>query len=119
MKSKNTSISFYCFLASIVVFILANMMGKLYDETGFSIGIGNDYLGYSILASIFIIPLVGLIFWIKRRKKSLEIPFYCWKLISILDSGPLINGFNGLRLPTIVSRNKYSVCGRLPPTYLS
>ncbi|MED5100687.1 hypothetical protein [Niallia circulans] len=45
MKSKNTSISFYCFLASIVVFILANMMGKLYDETGFSIGIGNDYLG--------------------------------------------------------------------------
>ncbi|MEM5591404.1 hypothetical protein AAHH67_05960 [Niallia circulans] len=68
MKSKNTSISFYCFLASIVVFILANMMGKLYDETGFSIGIGNDYLGYSILASISIIPLVGLIFGLKGEK---------------------------------------------------
>lgn len=89
MKSKNTSISFYCFLASIVVFILANMMGKLYDETGFSIGIGNDYLGYSILASISIIPLVGLIFGLKGEKSRLKYLSIVGNLIVFLTVGLL------------------------------
>ena len=64
-------------------------MGKLYDETGFSIGIGNDYLGYSILASIFIIPLVGLIFGFKGEKSRLNYLSIVGNLLVCLTVGLL------------------------------
>ena len=53
MKSKNTSISFNCFLASIVVFIISYILGATYSETGFKISEGNGWVGYVLLAIIF------------------------------------------------------------------
>ncbi|NRG29473.1 MULTISPECIES: hypothetical protein [Bacillota] len=89
MKSKNTSISFYCFLASIVVFILGNIMGKIYYETGFTLGIGSGWLGYVFLASIFIIPLVGVIFGFNGEKSRLKYVSIAANLLVCLTVGAL------------------------------
>ncbi|MFT8322022.1 MAG: hypothetical protein ABF649_14065 [Bacillus sp. (in: firmicutes)] len=68
MKSKNTSISFSCFLGSVAVFILSYIIGATYGETGFKISEGNGWIGYVLLAILFALPLVGLIFGFKVLK---------------------------------------------------
>jgi len=64
-------------------------MGKIYYETGFSLGTGNDWLGYSILASVFVLSLVGLVYGFKGEKSSLKYISIVGNSLALLTIGLL------------------------------
>ncbi|MGN8844501.1 hypothetical protein ACTNDN_16945 [Niallia sp. HCP3S3_B10] len=89
MKRKNTNISFYCFLAAIVIFIIAYVLGAIYNATGFSIGVGYGWIGYILLTIIFVLPIVGLVFGFKGEKNRLKFISIVGNLLVFLTVGVL------------------------------